>query len=297
MALAAGAPDALGAVSASLLVANNVVEGCGRGVEVNSVSAATPPRSAIVSGNIVRSSTAIGDVGGGVQVTTNASEVIVSGNLVTDIAADNGIFIGSTGGGETLDRVVAHGNMVARVTGSGAASHAGLKIIRAANVAASGNHFNAIASGIGLRFLEVAGGFAEGNIYEGGQVVRAPDGEGNAGIIGVNNRGATLGIGPTARATVARNFVSDGSPGTVLFGSATWNPGSIPVGGSETLAFTLTGAALGDYVSASFSQNISGMTISGYVSGTNTVRVTLANNTAGALDLAEGTVRVRVERP
>jgi hypothetical protein len=295
-ALAAGTPDALGAVSASLLVANNVVDGCGRGVEASSVSAGVAPRSAIVSGNIVRNSTATGDVGGGVQVTTNASEVIVSGNLVSDIAADNGIFISSTGGGETLDRVVASGNMVARVNGSGAATRGGLKISRAANVTANGNHFHAIASGIGVRFLEVAGALAEGNTYEGGQVVRAPNGESNSGIIAVNNRGATLALGDTARATVARNFVGDASSGTVLFGSATWNPGSIPVGGSETLALTLTGAAIGNYVGASFSQNISGMTISGYVSGTDTVVVTLANNTAVARDLAEGTVRVRVER-
>ena len=98
MALLLRAPDALGAVSASLLVANNVVEGCGRGVEVDSVSAATSPRSAIVLATSFKQHSNRRRWRR-VQVTTNASEVIVSGNLVTDIAADNGIFIGSTGGG------------------------------------------------------------------------------------------------------------------------------------------------------------------------------------------------------
>lgn len=294
--LAAGTPDAFGAVSASLLASGNVATGCGRGIDLSSTSSSVTARSAAAVNNVVRGSTEVADVGGGIHVALNASEVIVSDNIVTDVAADNGIFIGSTGSPEVLDRVIANGNLVARVNGSAASTRAGIKVSQAANVMASGNSFNAIASGIGIRLFAVTGAMCNGNQYEGGQVVRALDGEGSSGIVAVNNRGASFSVGAATRGAIAQNFTGASETGTVLYGSATWDPGSIAVGGSETFAFTVTGAAVGDFVTASFSQNLSGLVISGYVSSSNTVRVTLANNTGGAINLSSGTVRVRIEK-
>lgn len=76
--------------------------------------------------------------------------------------------------------------------------------------------------------------------------------------------------------------------------AATWNPNSIAVGGSEEKDITVSGAALGDFAIASFSLDLQGLTISAYVSATNTVTVTLANLTSAAVDIASGTVRVLV---
>lgn len=78
--------------------------------------------------------------------------------------------------------------------------------------------------------------------------------------------------------------------------SATWDPGSIADGDEEAVDVTCTGAALGDYAIASFSADITDLTLDAQVTAANTVTCVLANNTGGAIDLASGTVYVRVFR-
>ena len=80
-----------------------------------------------------------------------------------------------------------------------------------------------------------------------------------------------------------------------LTNSVVFDPPSMAtgiVGVIQTL--TVTGAAVGDYCLASFSVDLTGMTLLAWVSATNTVKFQFQNKTAGTLDLASGTVRVRV---
>lgn len=80
-----------------------------------------------------------------------------------------------------------------------------------------------------------------------------------------------------------------------LFGSATFNPANLADGAGETTTVTVTGAALGDFVVAvSFSLDLQGITLTAYVSAANTVAVRFQNESGGAVDLASGTLRVRV---
>jgi len=79
-----------------------------------------------------------------------------------------------------------------------------------------------------------------------------------------------------------------------LSSSATWNPASVATGAETSTTVTVAGAALGNYVQASFSLDLQALTLTGYISATNTVTVVLANNTAGAVDLGSGTLKVRV---
>lgn len=81
-----------------------------------------------------------------------------------------------------------------------------------------------------------------------------------------------------------------------LHGSATWNPGSIAGGAEEAATVTVTGAALGDYAVASFSLDVTDLVLDAQVTAADTVTCVLANNTGGAIDLASGTVYVRVFR-
>lgn len=76
--------------------------------------------------------------------------------------------------------------------------------------------------------------------------------------------------------------------------STTYDPPSISAGNTLTLAVTVTGAALGNYVAASFSGSLSGITLTAYVSAANTVTFAFFNGTASAIDLASGTIRARV---
>lgn len=80
-----------------------------------------------------------------------------------------------------------------------------------------------------------------------------------------------------------------------LFGSATYDPASLADGAGATTTVTVTGAALGDMVTGvSFSLDLQGITLTAYVSAADTVAVRFQNESGGVLDLASGTIRVRV---
>jgi hypothetical protein len=80
----------------------------------------------------------------------------------------------------------------------------------------------------------------------------------------------------------------------VLNGSKTYDPPSLTTGTQTTTTVTVTGAVLGDYARSSFSLDLQGLTMSAYVSAADTVTVVTLNITGGTLDLAGGTLRVRV---
>ena len=74
--------------------------------------------------------------------------------------------------------------------------------------------------------------------------------------------------------------------------TATWNPGNLADGTQTSTTVTLTGAALGDEVTCSFSLSLQLLQLTGYVSSANTVTVVLRNGSGGPIDLASGTLRV-----
>jgi len=80
----------------------------------------------------------------------------------------------------------------------------------------------------------------------------------------------------------------------VLIGSATYDPPNLADGAGISTTVTVTGAALGDFVLASFSLDLQGITLTGYISAANTVTVRLQNESGGAIDLASGTLRMLV---
>lgn len=79
-----------------------------------------------------------------------------------------------------------------------------------------------------------------------------------------------------------------------LRNNATYDPGSLADGAGVTTTVTVTGAALGDFAQASFSLDLQGITVTAWVSAANTVSVRFQNESGGVLDLASGTLRVRV---
>ena len=81
-----------------------------------------------------------------------------------------------------------------------------------------------------------------------------------------------------------------------LSGSATYDPASLVDGAGVTTTVTVTGAALGDFAGASFSNDLQGITITAWVSAANTVSVRFQNETGGTIDLASGTLRARVSK-
>lgn len=72
----------------------------------------------------------------------------------------------------------------------------------------------------------------------------------------------------------------------------TWNPASLANSAQQTNDVTLTGAAVGDEVTVSFSLPLQGTRLWGEVTAANTIRVYQRNDSGGAVDLASGTLRV-----
>jgi len=80
----------------------------------------------------------------------------------------------------------------------------------------------------------------------------------------------------------------------------TYDPANVATGlGTQvTQTFTVPGVALGDIVlGVSFSLSTGGLVFNGAVTAANTVTVTVMNNTAGAVDLASGTILICAGRP
>jgi hypothetical protein len=85
-------------------------------------------------------------------------------------------------------------------------------------------------------------------------------------------------------------------PNGFLSGSATYDPPSLADGAGVTTTVTVTGAALGDFAEASFSLDTQGIALDAWVSAANTVSVRFQNESGGVLDLASGTLAVRVRK-
>ena len=104
--------------------------------------------------------------------------------------------------------------------------------------------------------------------------------------------------GHNAAGTIPLSYYSTTAAETTyrgtIDGSAVWDPASIADGDEEAKEVTVTGAALGDFVLASFSVDIADLVLNAQVTVADTVTCILANNTGGAIDLASGTVYVRV---
>ncbi|MNN85667.1 hypothetical protein D3C81_2029860 [compost metagenome] len=64
--------------------------------------------------------------------------------------------------------------------------------------------------------------------------------------------------------------------------------------GTASSGITVTGAALGDFVMVTAPYDLTGIIASGTVSAANTVKITVFNATAGTIDLASGTWKIKV---
>jgi hypothetical protein len=81
-----------------------------------------------------------------------------------------------------------------------------------------------------------------------------------------------------------------------LSASATYDPPNLVDGAGTTTTVTVAGAVVGDYAVASFGLDLQGITLTVWVSATDTVSVRFQNESGGAVDLASGTLRVRVTK-
>lgn len=105
------------------------------------------------------------------------------------------------------------------------------------------------------------------------------------------------------RSRVLAGIFTDGGNNTIqqdalqiFSGSATYDPPSLADGAGASTTVTATGAALGDFATASFSLSTQGITVTANVTAANTVTVRFQNETGGVLDLGSGTLKVIVQK-
>lgn len=280
---------------------------------------ATPQGFAnLVFGNTVRDIGTAGTRGHGIRAQTD--DVHIYGNLVEDPGL-NGI---------TSDEATAHSNI--RITGnliqygSLTAGTSGIRLEGyGTNIVAESNTVRRATNGIRLT-TGAAGDMNDGavrfNVLRGctnnivvdaftGYTLLRPVIEGNfvdGGTYGLLNNGSAGTI--SAMRILRNDFALAATPvvsslGTspvisgnigYLTGSATFDPSNLADGAGETTTVTVTGAVLGDYASASFSLDLQGITVTAWVSSSNTVSVRFQNETGGAVNLSSGTLKAIAER-
>ena len=153
------------------------------------------------------------------------------------------------------------------------------------NLAATGNGFN-VAAG------SVIGVYASNFAIQAGASNYVVTGAAGSFYYALNN-GYSNALGATFETKINSNVTQLlYSSSTYLTGSATYNPPALASGASTTTTVTCTGATTSHFAEAVLSSN-TGLTLYAYVSSANTVTVRLTNQTAGNLDVASGTLKVR----
>ena len=112
-------------------------------------------------------------------------------------------------------------------------------------------------------------------------------------------------IGPstfqTGGGTITANYVGTVAYGplheSVLWAGKIYSTPSIPDGTRDTTTVSVPGAvrANGDLVTVSYTRDLQGLLMYGYVSANDTVTVVFQNNTGGAVNTADGSIYVKVE--
>ena len=129
-----------------------------------------------------------------------------------------------------------------------------------------------------------------------GVQVNLPSGTATGVYIEANATNCTVGPACELRSCTTQIAWNAGTTGRggYMTGSVTYDPPSLTAGAGATTTVAVSGAAVGDAVYCSFSNDLQGITLTGYVSAWSTVAVRFQNNTGGTIDLASGTLKVTV---
>lgn len=241
------------------------------------------------------------------------TEYTIAGALT---ARSSGVAFGLTGGVRNGTTVLAWGS-----NGDGTAETAGGVVVSTdagATWAASLANGDAAPAGIGAFAYRIkTGGYVNGVYFlagtrgtfltspsgasgswtsRSGKVnsqfsVSAVDTTNNVIILGANGFSGAL-----TRTTALYKVDANGQNSSRLAGSKAYDPPSLADGAGATTTVTVTGAALGDYVpDVSFTQDLSGLTVTAWVSAPDIVTVRFQNESGAVVDLASGTLRVTVK--
>lgn len=82
-----------------------------------------------------------------------------------------------------------------------------------------------------------------------------------------------------------------------LVATATFDPGSLNDAAGATTTVAVPGAAPGDFVQVAFTTPLAGVLMTAWVSAVNEVSVRFQNESGTTVDLASGTLQIKVRKP
>jgi hypothetical protein len=254
----------------ALLVSGNLNSVCGNSFVSNRTGLEVHLSGA---GNIFSGNTLY--YAGGIKCDGGAGNVI-SGNHIsylsctlTDLGTGNGYWINSrsSSGSESIT-----GNMLENTAGP-VTDVGGINLL-SPNISCTGNAIKGFAgSGNGLIGIRVA--------------------DDDAVVTGNNLSAATILLEAGYTSPLIDNNRSLGRA-MPFIASATYDPPNLADGAGVTTTVTCAGAVLSDLTQASFTNDLQGITMTSWVSSANTVSVRFQNESGGVLDLASGTLIVKV---
>lgn len=269
-------------------IIGNVITNCKLGINVSPGDGHNlPPKRIAIVGNTVNrgAATAFRAIGSGGTTANIADGITVVGNTIINmgVAADyieGAIMFQFTKG------LVISGNAIFDPVATG--------------IGIKGDNTDFVVTGNAIAVVQAGHANASGIVINGAGQTGLISGnliETVAGQFGIFDNGGSTGILVTANKIAASgsSFVNP-PPGSEFVGTATYDPANLADGAGVTTTVTAVGAALGDYVTATFSLDLQGITLTAWVSAVNTVSVRFQNESGGALDLGSGTLRVKVTK-
>ena len=118
-----------------------------------------------------------------------------------------------------------------------------------------------------------------------------------APILEAANVGPVAGIDCAEAIICIQDAINNGDitfPGSSVYGSAVYDPPLLGDGSGVTTTVACAGAALGNFAQAAFSLDTQGIVVHAWVSAADVVSVRFQNESGGAVDLASGTLDVKV---
>lgn len=279
------------------IAANNYVEGFDyQGITQNSVSPQPTCRNNIITGNTLVDNVRTGNTSSGsIGVYAQSDGALICNNTIYSSGAV-GIIVDGTGV-STLYRTTIANNTIVN------SQHVGIDVFCAQLINISGNTISesgqaAVDTYSNIRILSDGATapnqvLVTGNHSTGTTKARSPF-QLNATAPTPTNVKLSGNYFPTCHLDgIELNSIQATIDGRIQY-SSTWNPASVADNATLTQNFTVTGASSGDVVTAALVESQAGLILNGYVAASDTVTLVLFNKTGGAVDIANGTVRIDV---
>lgn len=249
----------------------------------------------IVSNNILQCCAVQDTSSAGINIVGHSQGALVDANVVLQSAA-NGILVDGTGVTDSIDTTISN-NVVefSRFWGITVISSSNLKIsdnfVHESSAIGSGLYSNIELRTDGVTACDQT--LVEGNMSFGVTTARAAF-EINPAVPKATNTKIIANYFPQC---FTGQIILTGAIASIdgrLQNSSIYDPPNIANNASFSAAFSVPGAAVGDICGVTHTEDLTGMTLFGFVDSTDSVTVVFTNNSGGAKDVGSGTLNIDV---